>query len=133
MKIYQIALGVLIFSAVMTLFNSLGVFSYQMYQPGYNNVNSADAAEVFQLDTEDMDTQEGWLDRISGIGTGILFALGLVWKTLGLATNLGGLFQQYVPGDVGLQFGLLLTILTDVVLAWGGIQILMKITTKQMD
>ena len=136
MKIYVIALAVLLFSLVVTLYNDLGIFNQKLYDPKVANQTSisSDASGIFQVDDSySVESKQGWLDKIEG-GLDIGWKLIIItYHTLVTATFLGSIFEQYVPGVVGQKFGTLITIITDVVLAWGGIQLWRKISSKGMD
>ncbi len=136
MKIYVIAIAVMLFSAVVTLYNDLGIFNTKLYEPKVTNVTqiSTDASGIFQIDDSNaVESKSGWLDKIEG-GLDIGWKLiQITWHTLITATFLGSLFQEYVPGVVGQKMGALITVITDIVLAWGGIQLWRKISSKGMD
>lgn len=133
MKIYQIALSMLILSGVVTLFNELNVFNFLMYAPGYA-ANITDIQGIASIDINSVvDTREGWMDKLYDFG---VVAIGVFWifiKSIGLALNLGSLFTQYVPGNVGTKFGLFITGITWFIYAWAIVQWRQKVSTKGMD
>jgi hypothetical protein len=133
LKIYVIAISLLIFSGVVTLYNELGIFDQKMYEPGYT-VNQSDISSVYQVSSGgDVKSSSNWIDDITG-GLGFIAKImGMVWKLLGNALNFGSLFTQYVPGVVGEQIGLFITTITYFVYAWGGIQLWQKVSSKNMD
>ena len=133
MKIYAIAIALLLFSGIITLFNDLNLFNQKMYEPGYN-VSQSEANGIYQIDAgNSIESKEGWMDKIGGgIDLGWKIIL-IVYHTLSLGLNLGGLFEKYVPGSVGQGFGTLITAATYFVYAWGGIQIWRKVSTKGME
>lgn len=133
MKIFVIAVALLIFSGVTTIYNESGIFNSKLYEPGYN-VSQSEIRGIYEIDPAGtVDSKEGIIDKIAGGFEFSLKIIGIVWKTLGLATNLGSLFTQYVPGDIGIKFGLLITTITWFLYAWGGVQLWQKISSKTMD
>lgn len=134
MKIVTFALAILIFSAVATMFNALDIFNYKIYEPGYN-ISESEANAIYTIDEPTVDTKQGVIDKISdAIGFESIYAIiKIIGKALGMALNLGGLFKEYVPGVVGMQFSILINAVTYFVYAWGGIQIWRKISTKGME
>ncbi len=133
MKIFAIAIALLIFSSIVSLYNELGIFDQKQYDPGFT-VNQEDVSNIYQVESGgDIKSSSSWIDDITG-GVGFLIKIrGMVWKTLGITFNLGGVFGQYVPGAVGVQVGILINVLTYFVYAWGGIQLWQKVSTKNMD
>ncbi len=134
MKVYQIALALLVFSALTTMINELGIFNYKVYEAGYQ-VNQSDADSIYQVDNEGINSKESWTDKLADtLGVNwVLEAAEVISKTLGLALNLGSLFTQYVGGEVGTQFKVLFNTITYFIYAWGGIQLWRKVSSKQMD
>jgi hypothetical protein len=134
LKIVTFALAILIFSAVATMFNALDIFNYKIYEPGYN-ISESEANAIYTIDEPTVDTKQGVIDKISdAIGFESIYAIiKIIGKALGMALNLGGLFKEYVPGVVGMQFSILINAVTYFVYAWGGIQIWRKISTKGME
>lgn len=133
MKIYEFALLVLIFSGTVTLFNTLGIFDYNVKEQGFN-ITEEQAQGIYRVSSgNDVDDKEGWYDKIVG---GINFALKLVKfiaNALKLGVNIGGIFYEYIPNEVGLALNILVTGLSWFVYAWGGMQILNKFSTKGVD
>ncbi len=134
MKIYVIAIGLMIFSGVVGIYNDLGIFEGKTYEPGLHNVSQSDITQIYNPGTNgEVKSSSTWIDDITG-GLGfVIKIMGMAWKLLGNAFNLGSVFSQYVPGVVGEQIGLLITSITYFVYAWGGIQLWQKVSSKSMD
>lgn len=135
MKIYVIAIALMIFSGIVGIYNDLGIFgSNKLYEPGMDNIDQSEVTEIYQPDSGgSVKSSSTWVDDITG-GIGfILKIMGMSWKLLSNAFNLGSIFSQYVPGVVGEQIGLLITTVTYFVYAWGGIQLWQKVSSKNMD
>lgn len=115
------------------MYNELGVFDQKLYDPGYT-VSQDEANGIYLVDVGDAaESKEGWLDKIEGgIDLGLKL-ITIIYHTLSLGLNLGSLFEVYVPGTVGQQFGLLFTAVTYFVYAWGGVQLWRKVSSKTMD
>ncbi|MDP1615215.1 MAG: hypothetical protein Q8L68_05400 [Methylococcales bacterium] len=131
MKVYQIALALLIFSATTTMINELGIFNYKLYEAGYQ-VNQSDADSIYQVDQSGIASKESWTDQLAdtlGISW-VLKAAQVIYKTLSLALNLGSLFTMYVPGTVGDSFKILFNTVTYFIYAWGGVQLWRKVSSK---
>ncbi len=131
MKIYVIALTVMLFSGVVGIYNDLGIFGEKPYNPELTNISKSDV-EMF-APTNSGKVSGGIWNDIMGIPGMVVGVLGLVWKLLGNAFNLGGIFSQYIPGVVGTQIGLLVTATTWVIYAWGAIQLYLKVSSKGME
>lgn len=134
MKIVTFALAILVFSAVASMMNTLDIFNYKIYETGYK-INESEANAIYTIDEPTVDTKQGILDKISdAIGFESIYAIiKVIGKALGMALNLGGLFKEYVPGIVGVQFSILINAITYFVYAWGGIQLWRKVSTKGME
>ena len=133
MKIYVFALMILLFSGLVTVFNHLGILNQKLYEPGYN-VNQSEANGIFQVDSSNtIDDKSDWFDQFAGGFAFTLKTIGIVWKGLGLALNLGALVTKYVPGPVGLSIGVFVTAITYFIYAWGGVQLWKKISSKLLD
>ena len=134
MKVYQIALALLIFSAVTSVVNEIGIFNYKIYEGGYQ-VNQSDADSIYQIDNEGVASKESWTDSLADtLGVGwALKAAQVIRKTLSLALNLGSLFTMYVSGAVGESFKIMFNTVTYFIYAWGGIQLWRKVSSKGMD
>ncbi len=134
MKIYEIAIALMIFSGLVGIYNDLGVFDAKQYDPGMANVSQSDIEEIYKPDSSgEVKSSSTWVDDITGGFNFVIKIMGMAWKLLGNAFNLGGIFSQYVPGEVGSQIGLLITTITYFVYAWGGIQLWQKVSSKSMD
>lgn len=133
MKIYEFALLVLIFSGTVTLFNTLGVFDHNIKEQGFN-ITETQAQGIFQVGGQnEVDSKEGWLDKLDN---GIDFAfkmVGFIVNALTLGVNIGGIFYDYIPNDVGLALNVLVTGLSWFVYAWGGLQLLRRFSSKGVD
>lgn len=136
MKIISFAIAVMVFTAVVVLFNTLGIFDQKMYadtvnQPSMQNESSG----IFEVDSSSLTDKGGITDQIAdALGFEAMFKIiSVVGKALGIALNLGGLFAQYIPGVVGAQMAILINALTYFVYAWGGVQLWRKVSTKGMD
>jgi len=134
MKIYVIALAIFIFSNMVGIYNDLGIFNEKQYTPGLNNLSQSEVQEVFKVESGgNVKSSSSWLDDLTG-GLGFIAKImGMVWKMLINAVNLGSVFSQYVPGVVGSSVGLMITAITYFVYAWGGIQLWQKVSSKNMD
>lgn len=134
MRIATFALAVLVFSAVVTMFNTLDVFNYKVYEPGYT-INRSDADGIYEIEEPQVETKQGVLDKVADVvGFEAIYNIWkVVKKALGMALNIGGLVSQYVPGDVGEQFAILINAVTYFVYAWGGVQLWRKVSSKNMD
>lgn len=134
MKIATFALAVLIFSAVVTMFNALDIFNYKVYEPGYT-INQSDVDGIYEIDEPIADTKQGLLDKVAdAIGFEAIYSIiKVIGKALGMALNIGGLFSQYIPGVVGEQLSILVNAVTYFVYAWGGVQLWRKVSTKSME
>ncbi len=136
MKIVSIAVAVMVFTAVVIMFNTLNIFDQKTYVDPINQINmQGEASGIFEVDSPSVSDKEGITDQIAdALGFEALFKIiDVVKKALGIALNLGGLFAQYVPGVVGEQMAILINALTYFVYAWGGVQLWRKVSTKQMD
>lgn len=133
MKIYEFALLVLIFSGTVTLFNTLGIFDYNIQEQGYN-ITEEQAQGIYQVGaSSDIDTNEGWLSKLEG---GVEFGIQIVSfmaNALVLGTNIGGIIYQYIPNSVGLALNVLITGLSWFVYAWGGMQLYRRFSSKGVD
>jgi len=133
MKIYEFALLVLIFSGTVTLFNTLGIFDYNIQEQGYN-ITQEQAQGVYQVGTSsDVDSKEGWFSKLEG---GIEFGIQIVSfvsNALILGANIGGIFYQYIPNNVGLALNVMITGISWFLYAWGGFQIWRRFSTKGVD
>ena len=134
MKIYVIALAIFIFSNMVSIYNDLGIFGEKPYEPGLHNISQSEVSDIYLVNSGgEAKTSSSWIDDITG-GLGFIAKLmGMVWKMLINAVNLGAVFKEYVPGAVGILMGDLITAVTYFVYAWGGIQLWQKISTKGMD
>lgn len=134
MKIYAIAIALMIFSGMVGIYNDLGVFGTKTYDPGMDNINQTEVTQIYQVGSdESVKSSSTWIDDITGGFSFVVKIMGMAWKLLGNAFNLGSVFSQYVPGVVGEQIGLLITAITYFVYAWGGIQLWQKVSSKSMD
>ena len=133
MKLSSIAMLVLIFSGVVAFFSALDVFNYEYNAPGYE-INQSEVSGIFEV-TEPMVEEKSVLDSIfSSIGLGFVpEMLHYAQKIFGYAINMGGLVQQYVPGDVGVHLGTLVNAITYFVYVWGAIQIFLKVSGKSLE
>jgi len=133
MKIYEFALLVLIFSGTVTLFNTLGIFDYNIQEQGYN-VTQEQAEGIFQVgNSEDIDSTDGWFSKLeSGVEFGIQI-VSFIANALTMGANIGGIFYQYIPNDVGLALNVLITGLSWFVYAWGGMQLYRRFSSKGVD
>jgi len=133
MKIYEFALLVLIFSGTVTLFNTLGIFDYNIQEQGYN-VTQEQAEGIFQVGTSsDIDSNAGWFSKLEG---GVEFGiqiLSFLANALSMGANIGGIFYQYIPNSVGLALNVLITGLSWFVYAWGGMQLWRRFSSKGVD
>ena len=134
MKIYVIALAIFIFSNMVSIYNDLGIFGEKPYEPGLHNINQSEASDIYLIEAGgEAKTSSLWIDDTTG-GLGFVAKLmGMVWKMLINAVNLGAVFKEYVPGVVGMLMGDLISAVTYFVYTWGGLQIWQKISTKGMD
>jgi len=133
MKIYEFAILILIFSGVLTFFNTLGIFDHKLQEQGYN-VTETQAQGIFQVGTsEDIDSNEGWFSKLeSGVEFGIQI-VSFIANALTMGANIGGIFYQYIPNDVGLALNVLITGLSWFVYAWGGMQLYRRFSSKGVD
>jgi len=133
MKIYEFALLVLIFSGTVTLFNTLGLFDYNLQEQGYN-VTQEQAEGIFQVGTSsDIDSNAGWFSKLeSGVEFGIQI-LSFLANALSMGANIGGIFYQYIPNSVGLALNVLITGLSWFVYAWGALQLYRRFSSKGVD
>jgi len=133
MKIYEFALLVLIFSGTVTLFNTLGIFDYNIQEQGYN-VTEEQAQGIYQVGaSSDIDSNDGWFSKLEG---GVEFGIqivGFVANALVLGANIGGIFYQYIPNSVGLALNVMITGISWFLYAWGGFQIWRRFSTKGVD
>ncbi len=132
MKIYVIAIALMVFSGMVGIYNDLGIFGDKSYNPKLTNVSESEVTEIFKPSSNG-EVSTGIISDIMGVPGMIYKVMSMAWKLLGNAFNLGGVFSQYVPGVVGQQIGILITTLTWVVYAWGGIQLWQKVSSKSMD
>ncbi len=135
MRVYRIAMLVLIFSLVSSGLNELQVISAQLPEAG-SGVNQTTVSGVFEIDNDDQfasidDFKEDSAD-IGGIS-----GLWKVWKVLtSLLKNallVGTLFKQFVPGQVGVVFGAMITTMAWGIYGWALIQWKFKVASKGMD
>lgn len=134
MKIYELAIALMIFSGMVGVYNDLGVFNAKQYDPGMDNVSQTEIQEIYKPDTSgEVKSSSTWIDDITGGFSFLVKIMGLAWKLLSNVFNLGSIFSQYVPGIVGEQIGSLITAITYFVYAWGGIQLWQKVSSKSMD
>lgn len=133
MKIYEFALIVLIFSGAVTLFNTLGIFDYNVKEQGFN-ITEEQAQGIYQISgTNEVDSQSGWIDKLE---SGVDFAFKMVSfivNALTLGVNIGGIFYDYIPNQVGLALNVLITGISWFVYAWGGLQLWRRFSTKGVD
>lgn len=134
MKVYQYALFLLIFSAVATLFNEVGLFPVDVLHTGAA-VNQSDVNEIMEIDSSGgtVETAPTIIDQVADIGGGLIFFAKVIWKTLGLALTLGSLVSMYFPGSVGTALGAMVYGITYFIYGWGGMQLYRKVSTKGMD
>ena len=134
MKIYVIAIALMIFSGMVGVYNDLGIFGSKTYDPGLTNISQTEVTEIYNIDSGgSVKSSSTWIDDITGGFGFVIKIMGMAWKLLGNAFNLGSVFSQYVPGVVGEEIGLLITAITYFVYAWGGIQLWQKVSSKYMD
>ena len=133
MIIYKIAIALFIFSGIVGIYNDLGITGNKVYDPGLNNISETEIREVFKPGSDGAVTDGGIVGDALALPGFLMKMIGLIWKLLQNAFNLGGVFSQYVPGIVGEQVGLLITAITYIVYAWGLIQIYMKFSSKNVD
>ncbi len=132
MKIYEIAIGLMIFSLMVGVYNDLGVFNSKPYDPGMANVSISEIENLNKPGT-DGNIISTAVNDIMGIPSFIFKIMGMAWKLLSNAVSLGSIFKEYVPGVVGIQIGDMITTITWIVYAWGGIQLWQKVSSKSMD
>lgn len=135
MKLTSLALAVLVFSSVVVFVNAVGLFDYKVYEPGYQ-IDQDEADGVFEIvDSSTQVEEKSMLDSIaSTLGfEWFLKMIGYVKKLLGFALNIGGLFQQYVPGIVGEQFAILINGVVYFCYVWAAIQIFLKVSGKNTE
>lgn len=140
MKIYQIALGLLVFSAVATLFNEVGIFPIDVLHTGAV-ANASDVDQIYEIDESGGDvktastteTKSSILSDIADIGGGLIYFVTVIWKTLKLSLGLGSLVEMYFPGTVGEALGTMITGISYFIYGWGGMQIFRKVSSKTMD
>lgn len=116
------------------MFNTLDVFNYKIYEPGYT-INQSDVDGIYEIDEPQIDTKQGILDKLSdAVGFESIYGVvKVIGKALGMALNIGGIVKQYIPGAVGEQFSILINAVTYFVYAWGGVQLWRKISTKGLE
>jgi len=133
MKIYEFAILILIFSGVVTFFNTLEIFDYNIQKTGYN-VTQDQAEGIFQVGaSSDIDSNEGWFAKLEG---GVEFGIQIISfmaNALSMGANIGGIFYQYIPNSVGLALNVLITGLSWFVYAWGGMQLYRRFSSKGVD
>ena len=135
MRVYRIAMLVLIFSLVSSGLNELSVISAQLPEAG-SGVNQTTVSGVFEIDNDDQfasvdDFKEDTAD-IGGI-SGLWKVWNVLTSLLKNALLVGTLFKQFVPGSVGTVFGAMITALAWGIYAWGLIQWKFKVASKGMD
>jgi len=133
MKIYEFALIVLLFSGVVTLFNSLGIFDHNLNKLDYN-ITESQADGIYQVGSDsEIGSKDSWYDRIeSGIDF-VMKLMGLASNALSLGLNIGGIFYTYIPNQVGLAINILITGISYFVYMWGGFQIWRRFSSKGAD
>lgn len=134
MKVYQFALGLLIFSAVATLFNEVGLFPVDVLHTGAT-VNQVDINQIMEIDSTGgtVETAPSIIDQVADIGGGLIFFAKVIWKSLLLALTIGSLVMDYFPGSVGVALGSMVYGITYFIYGWGGMQLFRKVSTKGMD
>jgi len=133
MKIVDLAITVLIFSATVTLVNTLGLFDYNV-APIDVEMTQDQAQGVYRIgSTGSIDSTSSWYDQI---GDGFEF----IWKlmefagsALWMGLNIGGVFEKYVPGVVGESLSIFITGISYFFYAWGGFQIWRRFSSKGSD
>lgn len=135
MRVYRIAMLVLIFSLVSSGLNELSVMSAQLPESG-SGVNESSISGVFEISGDDQFASvEDYKEDSAEIG-----GISGIWKVWNILTSLlknallvGSLFKQYVPGQVGVVFGTMVTAMAWAIYAWALIQWKFKISSKGMD
>lgn len=135
MRIYQLALILLTFSLVGSMYNELGIFEYQVVETEFGT-NSSDISGIIDLDdTERIESEDSYKEEVSDIGG--IEMLAKVWNVVANVLKntllIGEVFKQYVPGEIGAAFGNIFTAVTWLIYSWGLIQLKLKVGTKGMD
>lgn len=135
MKIHQIGLLLLIFSASMVFFNTTGVFYIYMDDPGLTNKTAMEQQMegIYEIPANDsaagkMDTQSG-LDLVDLAGG----TLTIFWNMANTTIHLGSIVEESIGGTVGHEFRILIDTITLFVILWGGFQIVRKFSSKGVD
>jgi len=135
MKIYEIALLVLILSGVSSFFNAVGVFDYQFDEINVE-VDESQIDKIYEVDANGSIKTDEMLLEDSGDAFGfgfILSSMAVILNALGMALNIGGVIHGYIPGVIGYEIGLLVNGLTYFVYGWGGLQLYRKVSTRDME
>ena len=135
MRVYRIAMLVLIFSLVSSGLNELQVISAQLPEAG-SGVNQTTVSGVFEISNDDQfasidDFKEDTAD-IGGI-SGLWKVWNVLTSLLKNALLVGTLFKQFVQGQVGVVFGAMITAMAWGIYAWALIQWKFKVPSKGMD
>jgi len=132
MKLQALIIDLLLLSAVIAMFNGFGLMGGNAYDPKYNVSENA-VNGITEIDTTPVADQSLWEKLLPGeiawIPKVIGFLLSLIWIIL----DFGNIIPEYIPGPVGVAFGLIINMIFLFVAAWGFMQIAMKISTKYMD
>jgi len=133
MKIVELAIIVIIFSGTVTLFDTLGIFNYNM-APIETGLTEEQATGIYQIgNTGGIDSKESWYDQVEN---GIEFVFKLMTfaaSALHMGLNIGSIFEKYIPGIVGSSLSTLITGISWFFYAWGGFQIWRRFSTKGAD
>ena len=134
MKVYQIAITILILSSVATLFNELHLLPVDIFSPGaVVNTDTIDQSMDVDVSGGTIETSSSIVDMVSDIGGGLIDFVMVILKTLQLALTLGSVFSYYFPGPVGAALSVMIYGITYTIYGWGGMQLYRKVSTKGMD
>lgn len=134
MKVYQIAITILILSSVATLFNELHILPKDIFNPGaVVNTNTIDQSMDVDVSGGTIETSSSIVDMVSDIGGGLIDFVMVILKTLKLALTVGSVFSHYFPGPVGTALSVMIYGITYTIYGWGGMQLYRKVSTKGMD
>jgi len=133
MKIVELAVIVVIFSGVVALFNTLGIFNYDM-APIETGLTEQQATGIYQIgNAGGIDSKASWYDQVEN---GVEFVFKLMTfaaSALSMGLNIGSIFEKYIPGIVGSSLSTLITGISWFFYAWGGFQIWRRFSSKGAD
>ena len=136
MKAVSIMMSILVIAGVITFFNTFNLFGSSDSEPINAQWNETGTRGIILVDdSSGTATTNWWEANIPGASyiAWMIKAIAFIWNAFMMVFELPVLIETWVPGDVGIAFGLLINGLLWFIVAWSGFQIYMKISTKYMD